>query len=174
MTKKVRRPAAKPETFSEKDLKSLKALFKTYGADPIETELKRIAQGPPLKEAGAPTKIHPMSYVAVYLDIEERKVTRDGKARRRVLSVSEACGELAGVLSTLTADVRYASKSLQAMYREGRKLREHDPASPAVFITLGRSSDGYQVRVPFISTEITSDGSVRGPQIDLFGRGGRD
>src|SRR6478609_10920805 len=100
MTNKAKQPTA----FSESDLKSLKRLYSKYGAELIGAELNRIAESLPVRRAGAPGKIHPTSYVAVYLDIEERKVTRDGKATRRVLSVSEACEELAGLFSTFTAD----------------------------------------------------------------------
>jgi|tagenome__1003787_1003787.scaffolds.fasta_scaffold19351411_1 hypothetical protein len=166
---------SKQLAFSDPDLKTLKTLYSKYGADLITAELTRIMNGPPVREAGAPATIHPMSYVAVYLDIQQRKVVKDGgKDRRRPLSVSEACDELSAIFSTFTADVRYASKSLQAMYRKGRKLLEDDPGIQAAFLTLGRSSDGHQITIPFISTEITSDGSLRGPVIDRLARGGRD
>jgi hypothetical protein len=164
---------AKQTAFSESDLKSLKALYSRYGAELIGAELNRIAEGPPARGAGAPAKIHPMSHVAVYLDIEERRAMKDGRARRRVLSVSKACEELAEVLNAVTVDVRYAGKSLQAMYRNGQKLLEGDVVPAPAFLTLG-SSGGREVKIPFISTEIMSDGSVRGPMIDRFWRGGRD
>jgi hypothetical protein len=168
MTDKVKQPTA----FSESDLRSLKKLYSKYGAELIGAELSRMAEGgPPVRVAGAPPKIHPMSYVAVYVDIEERRVTKDGKARSRVLSISKACEELADVLNNFTADAHYAGKSLQAMYRKGEELRE---VNTPLFLTLRRSSDGRHVRIPFISTEITSDGSIRGPMFDRLGRGGRD
>jgi hypothetical protein len=131
-----------------------------------------MTEGPPARKAGAPPKIHPMSYVAVYLDIEERKATKDGKARRRALSLSAACDELAGVLNTVTAN-HYAGKSLQAMYRHGRELLKNDIIPTPAFINVVLSG-GREVKIPFISTEITSDGLVRGPMIDGLERGGND
>jgi hypothetical protein len=163
-----------PIALSESDMKVLKRLHSKYGAELISAELNRIAEGPPVRGAGAPAKIHPMGYVAVHLDIEERRATKDGRARRLVLSVSKACDELAEVLNALTADVCYASKSLQAMHRKGKELLRGDTVWAPAFITLGRSSDGREVKVPFISTGITADGKLVGPMIDTLGRGGRD
>src|SRR5437763_618247 len=158
MTKKT---TNRPTAFSDSDLKSLKALYSKYGAELVGAELGRIAGGPPNRGAGAPGKIHPMSYVAVHLDIEERRMMKEGKARRRALSVSQACIELAAVLNAVTVDVRYAGKSLEAMYREGRQLLNGQTAPAPVFLTLSKSSDGREVKIPFISTEIMPDGSVR-------------
>jgi hypothetical protein len=163
---------AKRTAISESDLKSLKTLYAKYGAKLVGAELNRIAEGPPARRAGAPAKIHPMSHVAVYLDIEERRALKNGKARRRVLSVSKACEELAEVLNAVTVDVRYASKSLQAMYRKGKELLKGDTVPAPAFVTLG-SSGGREVKIPFISTAITSD-YVQGPVIDRLGRGGLD
>lgn len=161
-------------TFSEADLKSLKELFTKYGAKLVGAELNRIATAQPVRGAGAPERIHPMSYVAVYLDLEERRTMKDGKARRRILSLSKACEELVEVLNAVTVDVRYASKSLQAMYRKGKELLKGDTVPAPAFITLGRSSDGREVKIPFISTGITADGKLVGPMVDTLGRGGRD
>src|SRR5438045_3362749 len=132
---------AKQTAFSESDRKSLKALYAKYGAELIGAELNRIAEAPPARGAGAPAKIHPMSHVAVYLDIEERRAMKDGRARRRVLSVSKACEELAEVLNAVTVDVRYSGKSLQGMYQDGQKsLKGEVVPVPAFFIL--RSSGG--------------------------------
>ncbi|MBR1149076.1 hypothetical protein [Bradyrhizobium sp. JYMT SZCCT0428] len=115
-----------------------------------------------------------MSYIAVHLDIEERRAMKDGRARRLVLSVSKACDELAEVLNAVTVDVRYASKSLQAMHRRGKELLKGETVWAPAFITLGRSSDGREVKIPFISTGITAGGELVGPMLDRLGRGGRD
>lgn len=173
MTKRVRRPAAKPKTFSERDLKSLKALFKNYGADLIETELKRIAQGPPLKEAGAPQRIYPGSYVAVYLNIEERRqVMRPGKVRKRLLSVSKASEELANDLNICTSNAHYAASSLREMHRKGRKLVGAN-SIPAPYTALVTLRDGREMTVPCIC-EMTPEGLIRSPTFDGLGQGGRD
>ena len=161
-------------TLEDRDIKKLKTLLGRYEAKLLHSELDRISTEDPPKRVGAPGKIHPMSYVAVHLDIEERRAMKDGKERRLALSVSKACDELAAVLNAVTVDVSYASKSLQAMHRKGKELLKGQTVPAPAFITLGRSSDGREVKIPFISTRVMADGELAGPTIDMLGRGGRD